>query len=188
MKIVILILIAALLGSCTEKNINAQKLSIPFRQEKTFEILLSKAATPIVDKGEARVNNINIACGKINALRLKSGEEFSFNKILGKRTEAKGYKTAPVIVDGEYAEGVGGGICQVSSTVYMAAAAAGLEITERNPHTKPVGYAPDGDDATVVYGVKDLKFINSTMSDIVIYCHADEDTVAVKIIAILKYY
>ncbi|MEE0867246.1 MAG: VanW family protein [Clostridia bacterium] len=188
MKIIIFILMAAMLGSCTEKDMDARILSVPIKREKEVAVILSEAQTMIVDKGSARLDNINIACGEIDGTHLKSGEEFSFNKILGKRTEAKGYKVAPVMVDGEHSEGIGGGICQVSSTVYMAAAAAGLEITERTPHSKPVGYAPGGDDATVVYGVKDLKFLNSTMSEIVIYCNADENAVKVKITAVLKCY
>ena len=113
------------------------------------------------EKVKNRTTNLVLATKAINGTILQPGEVFSFNETIGKTTRAKGYKPAKIFVRGKEAEAMGGGICQVSSTLYNAADYGGMEITERHPHSKKVGYVPDGRDASVSYGGVDLKFRNT---------------------------
>ncbi len=106
--------------------------------------------------------NIGIAVGDVNGTLLSPGETFSLNQAVGKRTKARGYKEAHVFVDAKIVDGVGGGVSQVTGTLFNAAALAGLTILEVNPHSRPVAYLPLGRDATVAYGSKDLRFKNDT--------------------------
>ena len=89
------------------------------------------------------------------------GEEFSYNQTLGPRTVATGYKSAKIFSNGEVVDGIGGGICQISSTLYDAVVYADLEITDRRNHQFVTSYLKAGLDATVVYGSQDFKFKNS---------------------------
>ncbi|MBI6872112.1 VanW family protein [Clostridium aciditolerans] len=130
------------------------------RSQNSENKVLATFSTTILDSDENRVNNIRLASQKINGFVLKPGETFSFNKIVGKRDYNKGYKKAKVLVNGESNEGVGGGICQLSSTIYNAALKSGMQIIERHTHSGEVGYIPRGQDAAVSYGYKDLKFKN----------------------------
>src|SRR5690606_9807336 len=93
---------------------------------------------------------------------------FSFNRVVGPRTLAKGFLPAPEIVGEEFVEGVGGGICQVSSTLYNAALYADLQIVERYRHSVPLGYVPPGRDATLQYGVMDFQFRNTTGEPLIV--------------------
>jgi len=132
-------------------------------------LLVGESKTEIVDDRPERVHNIQLATRLINGLVLAPGEVFSFNGTVGMPTKARGFQEAPVIDDaGEFTQSVGGGICQVSSTLYQAAAAAGLEIVERHGHSQPVDYTPPGTDATVVPGEKDLRFCNNRERSLVI--------------------
>lgn len=108
-----------------------------------------------------RCNNIELAVKSINGKVIMPGEIFSYNETVGERTAVKGYKNAPVIENGKMVYGLGGGICQVSTTLYNAAIKAGLDIVERNHHSLPVHYISSGMDATVDYGNLDLKFKNN---------------------------
>jgi vancomycin resistance protein YoaR len=108
-----------------------------------------------------RVNNIDVASGKIDGLILMPGDVFSFNETVGRRTIEAGFKEAPVFVNGRHDTGVGGGICQVSTTLYNAALRADLKIVERRNHSLPVAYVPAGRDATVSYGTTDFKIQNT---------------------------
>ncbi|MHC8521866.1 VanW family protein [Rossellomorea sp. H39__3] len=111
-------------------------------------------------KNEERTNNIILASGQINNTVVFPGETFSFNKTVGKRTKGKGYMKAPVIVKGELSEDIGGGICQVSSTLFNAVDRAGVTIVERYHHSKRVPYVPKGRDATVSWYGPDFAFRN----------------------------
>lgn len=117
--------------------------------------------TTLTDKDKNRVRNIVLASKKINGYVVKPGDVFSFNNVVGERTSSKGYKKAKIIVNGESSEDLGGGICQLSSTIYNAAEASGLEIIERHSHSKEVVYVPLGKDAAVDYGNLDFKFKNN---------------------------
>lgn len=152
-------------------------------REKIVEI--GSFSTEILDDQESRVSNIEIASEYINDVKVMPGEEFSFNQVLGKRTKEKGYEKAPIIVKGKKgpkkAYGVGGGICQISTTLYNAALAANLEITERHPHSKKVPYVEKGRDATVVYGGADFKFVNNRENPIVIKVLVADGKVTVRL-------
>lgn len=130
-----------------------------------------------------RLENIRISCNKINGTILKNRESFSFNDIIGEPTEDKGYKEADVLVETTLTKGFGGGNCQVSSTLYNACLAVPeIEVTERHPHKKKVAYVEEGKDASVSYGILDLKFINNTGSSIKIYMNSDDNKVTAKIV------
>ncbi len=108
-----------------------------------------------------RTTNLVIACQKINGKVVLPGETFSYNKALGPRTTAAGYKNGKVYEGGEVVDGIGGGICQISSTLYNAILTANLETVERRNHQFVTSYLPAGRDATVVYGMTDFKFKNT---------------------------
>lgn len=186
--ILILSMLVMVLTACEEKitlpeneeiNYDEKIKKVPTLAEK--EISVGEATTKIIDTGINRVGNITLACESINGISLADGEEFSFNKTVGQRSKERGYKDAPIIFHGEKSYGTGGGVCQVSTTVYMAALNAGLEINERHKHSENVSYAP-GTDATVVYGEKDLKFTNNTGDTLYLYTWVQDEKVYAKII------
>lgn len=109
-----------------------------------------------------RVQNIKLAAQFFNGTVLLPGEEFSYNGVVGSRQASRGFLPAPAYVSGQTVQEVGGGVCQGSSTIYLAAMRANLEITERYPHGYITRYVPDGMDATVYYGAKDFRFKNDT--------------------------
>ncbi|MBQ7254767.1 MAG: VanW family protein [Oscillospiraceae bacterium] len=116
-----------------------------------------------------RTNNLILACNAINGTVLEPGEVFSFNKIVGERTAEKGYKEATVYAEGGVSEpALGGGVCQVASTIYLCALNADLEIVERTEHMYAVTYVPLGMDATIYWGSLDFKFRNSTSHPLLI--------------------
>ncbi|MEW6448220.1 MAG: VanW family protein [Bacillota bacterium] len=124
--------------------------------------LLSEFTTTFDPTKANRVYNISVAAGALNGLLVKPREVVSFNEIVGPRSTETGYKTAPVILNNEFVDAVGGGVCQVATTLYNAVLLAGLETVERRNHSLPVNYVPAGRDATVVYGGSDFKFLNNT--------------------------
>lgn len=128
---------------------------------EAFPDLLATYSTTFSTKNTNRSTNIRLATQKINGVVLMPGETFSYNQVVGKRTTANGFKVAAVYSNGEVSEGVGGGICQVSSTLYNAVLLSNLEVTERRNHTFHTGYVPAGQDATVSWGAPDFKFKNN---------------------------
>lgn len=108
-----------------------------------------------------RTKNVSLAANRISGVVLKKGDVFSYNTIVGERTESRGFSNAKVYAGGEVVDGLGGGICQVSSTLYNAVLYADLEVIERVNHSLPVTYVPLGRDATVVYGSIDFRFKNT---------------------------
>lgn len=135
---------------------------------KNSVVIIGESSTPILDSRENRVNNIDISITAIDKKILNPGEQFSFNEIVGQRTESKGYEKAPIIVGKHKEMATGGGVCQLSTTLFNAADSAGLNITERHVHSKSIGYVPNGKDATISYGSKDLKFTNNRQFQIMI--------------------
>lgn len=128
---------------------------------EAFPDLLATYSTSYASSNANRSTNIALAASKINGTVLMPGEEFSFNGTVGKRTASAGFKTATVYSNGQVTTDYGGGICQVSSTLYNSVLRANLEITNRVNHTFTVGYVPIGLDATVSWGAPDFKFKNS---------------------------
>ncbi len=114
-----------------------------------------------------RERNIALALGKFNGLRVNAGEQVSFNQIVGKRTAEQGFREAKIIINGEYVDGIGGGVCQVSTTLFNAAVQAGLQITESHHHSLRSSYVPLGHDAMVSSNA-DLRFVNNTGAPIYI--------------------
>lgn len=115
---------------------------------------------------KTRTANLKASVDKIDKIVIPQGKVFSFNQTVGKRTVTAGYETAKVIKDGEFVDGLGGGVCQVSSTIFEAVLRANIEIVQRTNHTLEIGYVPLGGDATVQWNSRDFQFKNSLDSDI----------------------
>ena len=137
--------------------------------EETREGLEGKLFRDLLGEGTSRVggsanrkSNVKLSAQACNGVVLMPGEVFSYNNTTGSRTADKGYLGAPVYSGGASVEGIGGGICQTSSTIYYAVLHTTLEIVERHAHMYAVGYVPDGMDATVWYGSSDFRFKNNT--------------------------
>lgn len=128
-----------------------------------------------------RGHNIELAAKSIDGTILLPGEEFSFNKIVGPRTPQNGYRIAHVFVEGQIRDGTGGGVCQVSTTLYNAVLRSNLEILERHNHMFTVGYVPLGLDAAVSYGYADLVFKNTTGYPLIIYANVSNNTLSIRI-------
>src|SRR6185437_2466433 len=109
-----------------------------------------------------RIHNVQLVAHLVDNKLIPTGSTFSFNRTTGERNAAKGFLEAPVIVNGELTTGLGGGVCQVSTTVFNAAYEAGLKITERTNHALYISHYPQGRDATVNYPDVDLQFVNDT--------------------------
>ena len=150
----------------------SEQLSVPYQtvipevlssdlSAKLFSSTLGSYSTSYYAGGN-RGKNVARAAELINGKILAPGEEFSFNDTVGDRTKENGFLTAPEYAAGQSVEGIGGGTCQVSTTLYSAALYADLGITARTEHMMTVGYAPAGQDATVAYGSIDFKFRNTT--------------------------
>lgn len=154
-------------------------------KSEPVETVLAEFSTTIKSKASNRLNNIQITCSKLNGTTVESGKSFSFCQTVGKATEEKGYKKADVIVDKQVTQALGGGNCQVSSTLYNAILkVSDFKVTERHPHGKKVNYVPEGKDAAVSYGSKDLKFVNNTSNTIKIYASTDNKKVSIKIVSV----
>lgn len=129
-----------------------------------------------------RGHNIALAAGKLNGSLVKPNGIFSFNDTVGLRTATAGYKVAGVILDGQLADGIGGGVCQVSSTLYNAVLLAGLTPTARTSHALPSAYCPPGLDATVADGQIDLQFRNQLAHSVYLLTSADGHTLTIYIL------
>lgn len=121
---------------------------------------VSTFSTDISTSIPNRLHNIKLAADALDGTLIEPDKEFSFNSVVGPANAAQGYISAPVIVAGEMVEGIGGGVCQVSSTLYNAILLADLSIAERRNHSLMVGYVPPGLDATIAHGWIDLRFLN----------------------------
>ena len=170
----------------TPRKVTSVKVAKDYTPKKKNLQLISTSQTPLYEKNTPRINNIKLASNAINNIILVPNQEFSFNTIVGERTKSKGYQEAPIFVKTENGTqkgmGVGGGVCQVSSTVYKAAKNANLEILERHAHSKKVFYTQIGDDATVAYPSTDLRFRNNKKNDIVIKVDVSDNKIQVDIL------
>ncbi len=158
---------------------NIYKVSIEFFSEvipigSDYEIL-DVYRTTFFDSSKSRKHNIQLVSSIINGTVVKSGKTFSYNKTSGPRDAANGYEIATVILNNEYVQDYGGGVCQVSSTIYSAIMHDNcLKVTSRKSHALEVSYLPIGMDATVSYGGTDLKFKNNYPFDIKINIYTDD--------------
>lgn len=137
--------------------------------------MITQAVTKATSSKNDRLTNLALACASINGTCVMPGETFSFNDTVGKRTKDKGYKIATVYQNGEKAEDVGGGICQVSTTLWNAAMKCDYEIVERHEHSLPVAYVDKGKDATVSWGSQDMKFKNTSDQPVYIIAYLSTD-------------
>ena len=174
----------------TQINNNSENDDINISKEKiqefqktpqtTTEIQIATYTTTLYDKEETRIENINLAISKLNGIIIQNNSEFSFNNTIGPMDENTGFKKATGFDSkGKKIKISGGGICQISSTLYNCALIANFEITERHPHSKRVYYVPKDKDATIFYGSLDLKFINNCGSQVRIDASATDSTVTI---------
>ena len=151
---------------------------------EAFPEKISSYSTRYDGGDKDRSTNLEIACKKIDEKIVLPGETFSYNKTLGARTTQAGYKTAKVYENGAVVNGVGGGICQISSTLYNAVLKANMQIVERRNHQFITSYVPEGRDATVAYGVTDFKFKNTRKYAIKIKASASNGVATISIYGI----
>ena len=166
-----------------EKTNSTQSTTDTQQVPEQTEKEIANFSTKIHNKEEARQNNMRITCDSLTNTEIKPEEIFSFCNTVGKATKEKGYQEADVYVDGEKKQGLGGGNCQVSTTLYNAVLKVeGLEIIERHEHSGYVPYIEKGKDAAVAYGSYDFKFKNNTNKTIKIVMECQEKDVTAKII------
>ncbi len=163
----------------TEPDVTLDELG-----EEAFPDQLATFTTRYDVSDVDRTTNLRLACQKINGTVLLAGETFSYNDVVGARTVAAGYKNAKIYEAGQVVDGLGGGICQISSTLYNAALLANLEIVERRNHQFVTSYVPAGRDATVVYGSTDFKFKNTRQYPIRIVATANAGIATISIYGI----
>lgn len=142
---------------------------------------IGQYVTHFNSSNKERSTNIALSAAAIDSHVLFQNETFSFNKVVGKRTAARGYQPAPEIIRGELIEGIGGGICQTSSTLFNAVDLAGVEIVQRYSHSKRVGYVPEGRDATVSWYGPDFLFKNTYNQPILIRAKVHGGTLIVTV-------
>ena len=166
-----------------QNNINTQNTIVapqtPTEIKPKTEETISSFSTKIYTKDSARQNNITITCSTLNETIIANGSTFSFCNTVGPATSAKGYQEADIFdKDGNKKKGLGGGNCQVSTTLYNAVLKIpSLVVTERHEHSNKVPYIETGKDAAVAYGSYDLKFRNDTGFDIKIKASNNNDSV-----------
>ena len=149
------------------------------------EAEIATFSTKIHNKDPKRQNNVTITCNTLNSKKISAGDIFSFCDIVGKATIEKGYQEADIFVNGEKKQGLGGGNCQVSTTLYNAVLQVPeLEVLERHQHSAHVPYIKDGKDAAVSYGAYDFKFKNNTANTIKIVMENTENDITAKILKI----
>ena len=158
------------------------KMSKTQLDEMLFRDTLATKGTSLSTSSSNRINNVALAAKAMNGLILNPGDVFSFNGTVGERTAAKGYKLAGAYVGGENVDQLGGGICQVSSTLYYCTLIADLKIVDRANHMYPVAYLPMGLDATVNWGTIDFKFSNNSEYPVRIDAAVEGKTLTVSLV------
>lgn len=168
----------------SQESTTAQQSQTPARQP--IEEQIATFSTKIYSQDAARQNNIAITCKTLNGTTVKNGATFSFCNTVGPSTTSKGYQKADIYDNnGKKKKGLGGGNCQISTTLYNAVLAVpSLRVTERHAHSNNVPYIEKGKDAAVAYGSYDLKFVNNTGNDIKITAQSSSTAVTVSIIAL----
>ena len=158
------------------KNVDGKKICKFYSSAKSNTGLLAKVELTSYSSGSNRNHNLSLASKKINGLVLKPGQTFNWFQVVGPASKARGYKQASVFVNGKTVLGYGGGVCQVSTTLYQASLKAGLKIIERHMHSKAVTYTTRGKDATVSYGVQNLRIRNNKNYSIKIVTTSNKGT------------
>ena len=172
----------AFFAVCRVANSTRECFAMPFYHLNPQEIVLrAQFYTSYPTSTEERKANILLATKSIDKTLIDVGGEFSFNRTVGERTEIRGYKRAKIIVGGEFVDGVGGGVCQVSTTLYNAVLLSGLTVTEYHPHSLPVSYIAPSFDAMVNSGSADLRFVNNTDNPVFLRAYADGSVLRIEI-------
>lgn len=148
-----------------------------------FEREIGSYVTSLKDRTPSQVHNATLAAKRLNGTIVRPGQVFSFNNTVGTWTADRGYQKAPVSYDGELVRSWGGGVCQISTTLYNAALLAGMEIVERHRHHWPARYAPLGRDAAVAYRDIDLRFRNNLPRPIRIICKVEGENLVCRILS-----
>lgn len=175
------VLVASILLSCSSCMV-AKTFAMPFYDLRPENLVLrSSFFTSYSTSTEERKHNIALASKSINNAFVDANGEFSFNYTVGERTKKRGYKEAKIIVGGEFVDGIGGGVCQVSTTLYNAVLLAGLKVIEYHPHSLPVSYVAPSFDAMVNSSWADLKFVNNTHNPIIIKAVADGERLSIEV-------
>ncbi|MCL6611072.1 MAG: VanW family protein [Peptococcaceae bacterium] len=148
--------------------------------------VLAECVTPFEDRTPSRIRNMARSADRIDGILVDPGEVFSFNRRVSPIDERGGYEKAPIIIDDRLVNDYGGGVCQVSTTLYWAVLLSGLEIVERHAHSRPVKYVSPGLDATVADGLLDLRFRNNLDRPVYISASADPEEEIVRVAVIGK--
>ena len=171
-----------------EKKDNISQINVTYKEKepnisiddlKKVDTKLSSFYTEY-GTGGGRGKNIEVATSKVDDLLLMPGNEFSYEKVVGPVTSENGYTYAPIISNGKLVQGIGGGVCQVSSTIYNAQLKSGILPTERRNHSKSVNYVPKGLDATLATGSIDYKFVNTYDYPIVINAYNENGKIYIE--------
>ena len=178
-----LLLLVSIFGAFSSNAYHVAQAKMPFYDLKpSFLRVRSEFYTSYGSSTDDRKSNIATAVSTLNNTFVDVGGEFSFNRTIGPRTQKRGYKSAKIIVGGKFVDGVGGGVCQVSTTLYNAVLLSGLKVTEYHAHSLPVSYVAPSFDAMVNSGSADLRFINNTHNPLIILAYADGQTLKIKIL------
>lgn len=148
-------------------------------QAEKCNTVIGEYTTSYIGAGGGRVQNIKSGAEKLHGKVILPGEEFSVAAVLMPFTEENGYASGGTYIDGQLSESIGGGVCQLSTTLYNSLLQTKLEITMRYPHSMPVGYVPLGRDAAIAGDYKDLRFVNNTKAPVVMLCEGAEEKVKV---------
>lgn len=162
-------------------SVKEPQVSLKALQEQGIERKITQFSTSLGVSGPGRTFNVEAAAKAVNGTILPPGAVFDYAKAIEKAQAQYGFREAPVIVDGKLQPGTGGGICQVSSTLYNAAIRTGLEIVERRNHSLPVNYLPKGQDATFAQGYINFRFRNNTGKYLIIKAAVEGRTLTVKL-------
>jgi vancomycin resistance protein YoaR len=181
----IILLFAVILSGCgfsNNQHSSPENNTSSDKSKKMVETAIASFSTPLTSGSPNRITNIKLTCNKINEYVLGNGETFSFNQIVGPCTAEEGYLEAEIFVNKKIEYALGGGNCQVSTTLYNACLQVpGISIIERHEHGRNVDYIEDGKDATVSYNTLDYSFQNNTGSTIKLYASCDDKNVYSKI-------
>lgn len=189
-KVLLILSVFALCGCSNKQSQSSSDYNVSYLSNNNTtskisyeEFVLCEYSTKLIGSDKNRNINIELACKAINGTIIEPGDTFSFWDIVGETTEKKGYKQADAFdSNGETIHALGGGICQISSTLYNAVLQDdSLEVIERQPHTEPVAYVEPGKDATVNYGTADFKFKNDSKFPIKICTRIESSKVVAEI-------
>lgn len=157
----------------TTPNVTAEDLA-------DIEVVLGQFTTKFNPGSRNRTHNLRLAAEALNETVIKPGETLSLNDRIGERLTERGYRPAPIFLEGEVKPSTGGGVCQIATTTYNAALLANLDIVERHHHSRPVHYAPTGQDATVYWGQYDFRFKNNLTHALLLLVDMGENTLTMK--------